>query len=185
MPFRSRDDLDWKNHITVARQRKIQGPHLCWPFCFLTTIRNTPSLKDHPTGGTYSIKMQRKRGPQESRMPAKSSGFIFVHLQGGRGGWTPLPLLGFLTDCLQGWLRCSWKRPSPRSAVPAPRAAATKVGANITRIANISHHRPIQLQQLPCTGPSPLVWTLQLATNVPIKFVNALNLMYIVIDALK
>lgn len=108
VPFRSRDDLDWKNHVTAARQRKIRGPHLCWPFCFLTTIRNTPSLKDHPTGGTYSIKTWRKRGCRKAECLQRAQDLSLCICGEGWGG-TPLPLPGFVTDCLQGWLCCSWK----------------------------------------------------------------------------
>ena len=166
----------------MARQRKTQGPHLCQPFCFLSTIRNAPSLKDHPTGGTYS-KCEGKGAPRKQHA-CKELRIFFVHLWGGQGE-TSLPLLGFITDCLQGWLCCSWKPCSPRRAVPTPWAAATKEEANTTHIAHVSHHRPIQPQRLPCNGLSPMVWTLQLATHVPTKFINTLNLMYVVIDTVK
>lgn len=84
VPGRSKDGRDWKNHIIVARQRKTQGPHLRQPFCFLSTI-NALSLKDHPTGGTYSIKTRRKRGPKKAKRLQRPQDFLcaFVGRAGG------------------------------------------------------------------------------------------------------
>lgn len=84
VPGRSKDGWDWKNHIIVARQRKTQGLHLRQPFCFLSTI-NALSLKDHPTGGTYSIKTRRKRGPKKAKHLQRPQDFLcaFVGRAGG------------------------------------------------------------------------------------------------------
>lgn len=85
VPFRPKDDWDWKNHIIVARQRKTQGPHLHQPFCFLSTIRNAPLLKDHPTGGTYSIKTRRKRGPKKAACLQRAQDLSLCICGEGRG----------------------------------------------------------------------------------------------------
>lgn len=182
VPFRSKDDWDWKNHVNSGKAEENTRTPSAPVFVFLaqyTTLHRSRSIQ------LVALTQLKREGKGASRKPRACKELrIYLCDFAGRAG-TSLLLLGFITHCLQGWLCRSRKPCSPWRAVPTPRAAATKERATTTHNAHVSHHRPIQLQQLPCNRLSPMVWTLQLATNVPTKSVNTLNLMHVVIDAVK